>query len=246
MRELFPKKLSKSAGSARYWARMKGTLAIFGLAVAGVAGYFMEPSMRYQLTGLAPGEVVAKAGVVASAGDRKVAVPQPVVPPETAPASVPVPAPVPEPAPVVVPEPLVPEPPAVAQVAPEPAVEGDGGSGLVPGVAVVPEVPPAPQPEAEPEPAAPEPVAPPAGPVDVVAVMKKHIADGNIKEFTFQQVAGWKVGAEEVIDGETYQTGLIRYNAETIFGTKLIEAKALIRDGEVVKWIWPKSNMEIK
>lgn len=227
---------------------MKGTLAIFGLAVAGVAGYFMEPSMRYQLTGLAPGEVVAKAGVVAGAGEGKLAVPQPVVPAEIAPVPKPVPAPtaVPEPAPVAPPERVVPEPPAVAQVDPEPAAEGDGGSGLVPGVAVVPEVPPAPQPEPEPEPAAPEPVAPPAGPVDVVAVMKKHIADGNIKEFTFQQVAGWKAGADEVLDGETYQTGLIRYNAETIFGTKLIEAKALIRDGEVVKWIWPKSNMEIK
>jgi len=86
----------------------------------------------------------------------------------------------------------------------------------------------------------------PAAAVDVVAVMKEHIRGGNIKEFQFSQVQGWKAEPDEVIDGETYQIGLIRYTAETIFGTKSIEAKALIKDGAVVKWIWPKSLMEIK
>ena len=76
--------------------------------------------------------------------------------------------------------------------------------------------------------------------------MKQHIQGGNIKEFEFKQGQGWRAGPDEVIDGESFQVGLIRYMAETIFGTKSIEAKALIKNGEVVMWIWPKSGMEIK
>lgn len=109
---------------------------------------------------------------------------------------------------------------------------------------------PVPAPVPTPEPATEDPVPPPptapAAPVDVVSLMKQHIQGGNIKEFEFKQVQGWKAEPNEVIDGETYQVGLIRYTAETIFGTKSIEAKALIKDGAVVKWIWPKSGMEIK
>ena len=76
--------------------------------------------------------------------------------------------------------------------------------------------------------------------------MKQHIRSGAIKEFTFEQVLGWKAEADETINGETYQTGLVRYKADTIFGVKTIEAKALIQNGKVVRWVWPKSGMEIK
>ena len=57
---------------------------------------------------------------------------------------------------------------------------------------------------------------------------------------------GWKAGENEVVDGETYQTGVAAYKAATIFGVKTIQAKALIQGGEVKKWIWPDSGMEIK
>ena len=43
-----------------------------------------------------------------------------------------------------------------------------------------------------------------------------------------------------------YQIGAVAYKAETIFGVKTIQAKALIKDGKVQRWIWPKSGMEIK
>jgi hypothetical protein len=82
--------------------------------------------------------------------------------------------------------------------------------------------------------------------VDVVALMKEYVQAGNLKEFTFKQVLGWKAGPDEVIDGQTYQTGLARYTAETIMGTKSIDAKALIQNGAVVRWVYPKSGMEIK
>jgi hypothetical protein len=210
---------------------MKGFLAILGLAVAGFAGYKAEPSMRYQLTGHAPKEAestpaeAAPPATPAPAANAVAVNPPPVVPtqPPAVAATDPTPAPVPEPVPA--PEPMpVPEPaPAVVPVVPP--ADGD--------FVVPPENPP-------------EPAPIPATAVDVVAVMKKHISEGNIKEFTFNQVQGWKAEPNEVIDGETYQIGLIRYNAETIFGNKSIEAKALIKNGQVVRWIWPKSNMEIK
>ena len=67
-----------------------------------------------------------------------------------------------------------------------------------------------------------------------------------MKEFSFEQVLGWKAGEDEEVDGTKYQTGQAAYKAETIFGVKTIQAKALIKDGKVAKWIWPNSGMEIK
>jgi hypothetical protein len=106
------------------------------------------------------------------------------------------------------------------------------------------ETTPEPAPEPEPEPA-PEPVA--EGPVDVVAVMQESIKSGSIKEFSFDQVLDWQASEEaETIDGDSYQIGTASYKAETVFGVKTIQAKALIKDGKIVRWLWPKSGMEIK
>jgi hypothetical protein len=75
--------------------------------------------------------------------------------------------------------------------------------------------------------------------------MQQSIRSGQVKEFTFDQVLSWQADADETVDGQTYQTGTISYKAETIFGVRTIQAKALIQDGKVVRWIWPKSGMEI-
>lgn len=101
----------------------------------------------------------------------------------------------------------------------------------------------------EPEPeitVEPEPEAP-AVPVDVVATMKASIEAGEIKEFNFDQVVEWKAAEEEeTFDGETYKVGLLTYKAETFVGVRTIQAKALIKDHKVARWLWPKSGMEIK
>ncbi|MFD2256407.1 hypothetical protein ACFSSA_06960 [Luteolibacter algae] len=87
----------------------------------------------------------------------------------------------------------------------------------------------------------------PSGPVDIVAVMQSSIKNGEIKEFTFDKVLDWSANEEpETIDGESYQTGIASYKAETVFGVKTIQAKALIKDGAVVRWLWPKSGLEIE
>ena len=38
----------------------------------------------------------------------------------------------------------------------------------------------------------------------------------------------------------------IRDRAQTIFGEKTVQAKALIKEGKVVKWIYAKTGMEIR
>ena len=84
------------------------------------------------------------------------------------------------------------------------------------------------------------------GEAAIVRLMQDSVRSGQIEEFKFEQVLGWKAEGEEEVDGVSYQTGLAAYKAETIFGVKTIQAKALIKDGKVAKWIWPKSGMEIK
>ena len=137
--------------------------------------------------------------------------------PPTAPAPPPQPTPTPEPAPATEPAPT-----------PEPA--------------------PAPEPAPTPKPAPATTPAPTtaAGPSDAVKLMQESVRASQIKEFTFAQVLTWKADADETIDGEIYQIGLASYKAETIFGVKTIQAKALIKGGKVQRWIWPKSGMEIK
>lgn len=153
--------------------------------------------------------------------------PAPVTVPATPPAGdseepkmAPAPPPIPEPAPAPVP---VPEVPTAPETAPAPE--------------------PTPTPPAEPA-SAPMPAA--TGPSDVVTVMQDSIKAAQIKEFTFDQVLEWTATPDETVDGEVFQTGVASYKAETIFGVKTIQAKALVKGGKVQRWIWPKSGMDIK
>jgi hypothetical protein len=105
--------------------------------------------------------------------------------------------------------------------------------------------------ESEPETTIPEPTAAAEVPStgdqnDIVKIMQNSYRSGMIKEFVIDKAVAWKATGEETVDGMTYQTGLVDYSAETIFGVKNVQAKALIRAGKVVKWISPKSGMEIK
>mgnify|MGYP001819634120 CR=1 FL=1 len=109
---------------------------------------------------------------------------------------------------------------------------------------------PAPEPEPVPEDAEEEPEPTPAAEeLDsdaIVAAMEEHIEGGALEEFTSDQVQDWKAGEDEEIDGENYQTGLVTYKAETIFGVKTVQAKALFLNGKIEKWVYAKTGMEIK
>jgi len=272
---------------------MKLVPTLIGVAVAGVAGYLLEPLLRPTLLSLnAPPEPTVAAAPTEGEGTS---------------APAPAPAPTPTPAPTPAPAPVAAAPAWISEVTPaqlpekvtlktsvelplpgstEPMILKSGATvtpvriegqdlvispfaGPIEGKVPVMQTdlltrfgnkPPAPEPEPvaaatpmpEPEPAAtpePAPAPAPAAGLDaegIVGVMQSSIKDGQIKEFTFDQVLGWKAGEDEEHDGAQYQTGMVSYKAETIFGVKNIQAQALIKDGKVAKWIWPKSGMEIK
>jgi len=162
-----------------------------------------------------------------TAVEEAVPTPEPAPEPASEPVPEPVPEPTPEPAPALVPPPI-PEPAPIPNPEPEPVPRGDSQ----------PENPPPPTPEAT--------AAATLGDADLVKIMQESYRSGLIKEFVVEKAVGWKATGEETIDGASYQTGLVDYSAETILGVKNVQAKALIKDGKVVKWISPKSGMEIK
>ena len=137
------------------------------------------------------------------------------------------PAPV-NPPPVADPTPPVVTPPAPATGGPMVA-SGDGGTDGTD--------------NSEP---APEPADKKLSPDELVALMKKFIAAGTLKEFKAEQVVTWKAGEDESIDGVNYQIGLVTYKAQTIFGEKPVNAKALIKGGEINRWVFAKSGMEMR
>ncbi len=153
------------------------------------------------------------------------------------------------------------EMPPVTSTAPEPtppATSEIAAPSATPEPTPVPDPAPT-QPESDPfgEPAAPaEPEAPaaepdaPAGdlaaPSDVVQTMQASVKSGQIKEFKFDQVTEWKAGEPEAFEGEMFQTGTALYTASTVLGEKSIQAKALIKDGKVQRWVWLRNGMEIK
>ncbi|MCH7225315.1 hypothetical protein [Haloferula sp. A504] len=272
---------------------MKPVVGLIGIAVAGVAGYLLEPSVRPSLISVqqpaAPEE--PRSEDPEPAAEPPPPAPQPPVEPPSAapPAWVAALKPDQFPGKVTLKRSVEFSAPGAAQAlvmeagtqATPVRIEGnDLVVTLVPGgpiegrvpvmetdlVALLGNQPPAVEPPA-PEPPAPDPVEPPvaggepmeepaeepapepAASLDaeeIVKLMQDSIKAGSVSEFTFDQVLGWKAGEDEERDGVTYQTGLVAYKAETIFGVKTIQAQALIDGGKIVRWIWPKSGMEIK
>ncbi|MBJ7396744.1 MAG: hypothetical protein JHC76_11930 [Akkermansiaceae bacterium] len=240
---------------------MKTILLILVVAGAGILGYMAEPSMRSKLTGSLPNHPKA------TAVPQTDAIPEAPVQllPEPSHEPAPTPpqdvAPVAEAAPEATPAEAVPETPA--QLEPEPSPPPTEPAPLT---ETSPPIEPAPLTESVPptEPAPLTESAPPTEPAplsesapltesvdapadaDLVQVMQASIDAGQIKEFTKAQVLSWTSSTDEIAEGETYQIGLAAYKAETIFGIKTIQAKAMIQSGKVVRWIWPKSGMEIK
>lgn len=112
-----------------------------------------------------------------------------------------------------------------------------------------PPVEPAPPADPEPVPPAVTPATPAADKLDaaaIVALLKADVEAGQVTEFKAGQVTGWRAGEELEFDGNTYQTGLVTFKAETILGVQEHEAIALIEDGKVYKWMWAKTKLEMR
>lgn len=83
-------------------------------------------------------------------------------------------------------------------------------------------------------------------PIDPLKLMRDSLQSGKIKEFSVDQVVNWNQGGTETIDGTTYNTASVSFERDTILGRRTMQAKALIRNGSIEKWIWAKSGIEIK
>ena len=142
--------------------------------------------------------------------------------------------------PVVAPIPPTPEPaPKVAMNDSQPATGGVDPALAAPSATS--------EQMSDPEPVEPVEVA--EGPLDddaVVALMKEHLASGAITEIPIDKIFKWESLGEETFDGENYQVGLATYKERTILGESTLSAKALIKGGEVEKWVFATTGMQIR
>ncbi|MFT4176818.1 MAG: hypothetical protein QM627_09175 [Luteolibacter sp.] len=205
---------------------MKFFFALLLIVLAGIAGYRYEPQLRASLTGMEPGSSPA-------------AVTPPPAPEATPPTSE---LPEEEPSPADLPPPPPQE---------EPSHTPDDESPLPEPVPT----PPAP-PENTPEVTEPSPDSTPSpAPGEeegekelspVVLAMQESVKNGQVTEFTFENVTKWVEGPREAIEEEVYQTGFAECEVTTNFGSSAMQAKAYILHGEVARWVWPKTNQPIK
>ena len=72
-----------------------------------------------------------------------------------------------------------------------------------------------------------------------VALMKESVAGGAVEGLTVEKVKNWRSTGYEEIDGVGYQTGTAVFDKQTYFGEFETEAKALIRNGKVERWVLP-------
>ena len=81
----------------------------------------------------------------------------------------------------------------------------------------------------------------------LIALMKSHVSDGNVKEFSAKQVTKWAIGGPETVDNIAYeQTGRVIFKAVTILGEETHGAIALIKNGEIDKWVWAKNMLSMR
>lgn len=79
----------------------------------------------------------------------------------------------------------------------------------------------------------------------IVKAMQENVKANGNGEFTFEDIIEWNTGPDEIIDGESYQTGITKGEKQTILGRNAIATKALIKNGKVVRWVYQRTNMPI-
>ena len=75
-----------------------------------------------------------------------------------------------------------------------------------------------------------------------VPVMVRSIESGQVTEIKPDMVTYWGRMHYGVVQGEPYWVGRVDYTAGSIFGIFPTQAKALIRKGKVIKWIYTGSE----
>jgi hypothetical protein len=78
-----------------------------------------------------------------------------------------------------------------------------------------------------------------------VPAMIASIEARDVKEIKLDEIDGWGPVRYEIVEGEPYWTGSVRYKTTTLFGVIDTEAMALIRNGKVKQWIYSGSGEEV-
>ena len=81
---------------------------------------------------------------------------------------------------------------------------------------------------------------------EIEAFMKSELETKPLTEFSADKIATYKAGETETIDGVEYQTGTASYMKKTMFGDRTLSAKALIKNGVLVKWVSPKTGLQLQ
>ncbi|MEM9280343.1 MAG: hypothetical protein AAGA96_00820 [Verrucomicrobiota bacterium] len=78
------------------------------------------------------------------------------------------------------------------------------------------------------------------------SAMKLSISRGEAGDRDLQDATGWRWIGPDWVQGTQYESGLVRFETETIFGVFKNELKALHDDGRVVRWVYPATNETVQ
>lgn len=75
--------------------------------------------------------------------------------------------------------------------------------------------------------------------------VKASLRRGEAGDRVYDDAKRWRWAGPEWVKGTQYDAALVQFEVSTIFGTFKNEVKALMQNGEVVKWVWPDTNKEV-
>jgi hypothetical protein len=212
---------------------MKIVVYIAVIGIAGALGYLLEPTLRPMITNVSSApvqmpptaEASDKVNEVANDTEISIAAVENITP-----------KPTPTPAPTETPSPVTENSSPTTESIPAAAETNEATTNDTTNTSESPATPSV----------TPEAIPAPSGSSNPVDAMRASIQSGQFKELKIDKILSWNPGGEETIDGVTFATGTVSYEAETIFGLKTVQAKALIQNGVVKKWISPNSGAAIK
>lgn len=71
------------------------------------------------------------------------------------------------------------------------------------------------------------------------------IRSGQVSDITVDKIIRWGEPQQKIIDGQSYWTVPVLYNANTIFGPMEVEAEARLKNGRVTGWFYTGSGEEV-
>lgn len=84
------------------------------------------------------------------------------------------------------------------------------------------------------------------GEAKVEELVKADLLTERLQDLKPRQVKAFRYVGEERISGQPAETMIVEFEADTLIGVKRLEARAVIRDGSVVRWEWAKTGFEMR